>query len=89
VLTSPWQIDGGSLLINAKCDYGTIRVELLGEDDQPLPGYALDDCVPVSADGVSVPVTWKDHADLAGAAGKTARIRFELKNARLYSYRRE
>lgn len=88
VITSPWQIDGGPLLLNAKCDYGTIRVELLGEDDQPLPGYALDDCVPVTADGVSVPVSWKDHSDLSAAVGKTSRIRFELKNARLYSYRR-
>ena len=88
VITSPWEIEGGSLLINAKCDYGTIRVELLGDDDQPLPGYALEDCVPVSADGVSLPVTWENHAELSGAAGKTARLRFELKNARLYSYRR-
>lgn len=88
VITSPWQIDGGSLLINAKCDYGTIRVELLGEDDEPLPGYALDDCIPVSADGISLLVTWKDRADLSAAVGKTARIRFELQNARLYSYRK-
>ncbi|MGE0378132.1 MAG: hypothetical protein AB7I48_28340 [Planctomycetaceae bacterium] len=88
LITTPWATEGGTLLLNAKCDYGEIRVELLGEDDEPLPGFALEDCVPVRADGVNLPVRWKDRSDLTGAAGMTARIHIQLKNARLYSYRR-
>ena len=63
-------------------------MELQDEDEKRLPGYSLEDCVPVTADGLELPVKWKDHSDLSGAAGKTVRIRFQLKNARLYSYRR-
>ena len=67
---------------------GQIRVELMDEDDQPLPGYALEECLPVSGDDTDLQVHWKDKNDLSGAVGKTVRLRFELKNARLYSYRR-
>ncbi|MBI2298085.1 MAG: hypothetical protein HYU66_03890 [Armatimonadetes bacterium] len=86
LVTMPWELEGGDLVLNAKCDYGSIRVELLDAEDHPLPGYALADCVPVSADGTALPVRWTEHADLSGAAGRTVRLRFELRNARLYSY---
>ena len=86
-ITSAWEIDGGQLVLNAKSDYGEICVELLDDEEQPLPGYSLEDCVPVTSDGLDLPVQWKDHQDLAGARGKTVRLRFQLKNARLYSYR--
>lgn len=87
VVTTPWEIDGGELRLNAKCDYGEVRVELLDEQDEPLPGYALSDCLPISADGTSLPVRWQEHPDLQGAAGRTVKLRFTLRNARLYSYR--
>ena len=86
-MTTEWEIDGGQLLLNAKSDYGEIRVELLDVEEKPLPGYSLEDCVPVTADGTDLPVKWKDHSDLSDARGKTARLRFLLRNARLYSYR--
>ena len=86
-VTTRGLIEGGDLVLNAKCDYGEIRVELMDEADHPLPGYSLDDCVPLRADGTALTVHWKEHPDLAGAAGKTVRLRLALKNARLYSYR--
>jgi hypothetical protein len=87
-VTTPWEIEGGRLFLNAKSDYGEIRVELLDMDDKPLPGYSLNDCIPVAGDGMELLVGWKEHPDLTGAAGRTVRLRFHLKNARLYSYRR-
>jgi len=87
VVTTPWAIEGGALLLTAKCDYGEIRVELLDEADQPLPGYSLEECLPVCGDGTDLDVRWKGQADLSGAAGRTVRLRLCLKNARLYSYR--
>ncbi|HUT75166.1 MAG TPA: hypothetical protein VM221_10095 [Armatimonadota bacterium] len=87
VITTRWLIDGGKLVLNAKCDYGEIRVELLDEADQPLPGYSLAECVPVRGDGIALPVSWKHRPDLSGAAGRTVRLRLRLTNARLYSYR--
>jgi len=58
-----------------------------GDDELalPLPGFGLDDCVAVTQDGVDLPVRW-------GLDGRRVlpdqpvRLRFELTNARLYSY---
>ena len=86
-VTTPWEIDGDRLLLNAKSDYGEIRVEVLDLEDRTLPGYSLDECIPVAGDGTELQVRWKEHPDLAGATGRTVRLRFQLKNARLYSYR--
>jgi len=85
VVTTPWEIAGGQLRINAKCDYGEVRVELLDEEDRPLAGYGAEDCVPVSADGGDLPVRWQEQGELP--AGQTVKLRFLLRNARLYSYR--
>lgn len=89
VTTTPWEMDGGELRLNAKCDYGEIRVELLDAEGRPLPGYSLEDCIPVCADGTDLPVRWRQRANLPPANGKPVRLCFHLKNARLYSYRRK
>ena len=77
----------------SRSGWSTIRpvaapVAVLDRDEKPLEGYSLDDCLAVSGDGMDLHVRWKDHADLSAAAGQTVHLRFELKNARLYSYRR-
>jgi hypothetical protein len=86
--TTPFQVDGGTLRLNVKADYGRVLVEVLDERGAPLPGYAREDCDPVEVDGVDVPVTWRERATLAGAAGRPVKLRFHLANARLYAYRR-
>jgi hypothetical protein len=86
--TSPFQVDGGTLRLNVKADYGRVLAEVLDERGAPLPGYAREDCDPVEVDGVDVPVTWRERATLAGAAGRPVKLRFHLANARLYAYRR-
>jgi hypothetical protein len=43
------------------------------------------DCVPLGADKTLQEVTWK-KATLAGVAGKPVKLRFHLKNCRLYAF---
>ena len=85
VMTKPFELAGNALRVNAKCDHGRLRVELLDVDEQSLEGFGLDDCVPLVEDGVDLAVRW-------GMDGRQplprqpVRLRFELTNARLYSY---
>jgi hypothetical protein len=83
----PARLAGKALAVNAKCDYGQIVVELLDDDLEPLPGFAKDDCVPLQADSVEAQIAWKDGRTLAELRERPVRIRFHLRNARLYSYR--
>jgi len=87
VTTKPLHLPSGQLHVNAKCDFGTVKVEVLDAEGNPLPGYALADCNVLHADSVDQPVTWKEKQDLAGVTGSPVRLRFHLTNARLYSFR--
>jgi hypothetical protein len=62
-----------------------VRVELQDAQGQPLPGFALNDCLPLSGDHLAVPVRWNDNPDLGPWQGQTVRVRLVLRSADLYS----
>jgi len=87
ITTRPLLVGGTELAVNVVSDYGQLLVELLDEKDEPIPGYARDDCVPIVTDSVDARVAWKERRSLAALAGRPVKLRFHLANARLYSYR--
>ena len=87
-ITKPLKFSGNKLEINySTAGAGQIRVELLGANGKPLPGYDLDACDPIKGDAISGIVTWQKKADLASLAGETVRLRFVMNEADVYSVR--
>ena len=86
VTTKPFRFDGGRLRVNAKADFGRIRVEVLDEAGTPIEGFESDNCRPLSADKIDGQVEWKNQPTLAPLKGRPIRLRFDLHNARLFSY---
>jgi hypothetical protein len=77
---------GRNLTLNfATSAAGSIRVELQGADDRPLPGFSLAECDELFGDTVDRTVTWADRADVGAFAGKPVRLRMVLCDADLYS----
>ena len=64
---------------------GSIRVELQDSDGDAIEGFTLDDCPPIYGDTPARTVAWKQGPDVSELAGKAVRLRFELKDADLYS----
>jgi len=64
-----------------------LAVEVLDAgSNEPLPGMAREDCLPVHRDGICVPVTWKDKS-LADSGVSRFKLRFWLHGAvRLYAF---
>ena len=85
--TAPFRVDGGTLRLNVKADYGRVLVEVLDEHGAPLPGYAREDCNPVEVDGVDVPVTWRERATLAEPRAGRSSCASTWPTPRLYAYR--
>jgi len=76
-----------SVTINAKTAAdGYVLAELLGTDDQVIPGFSRADCLPFTGDAVRHVLTWKTPALPEGRQGTDTKVRFLLKNADLYSY---
>ena len=85
-VTRPLTLGGDRLFVNVVSDWGALVVEILDERGEPLPRYCRADAVPISADSVAEPVRFKDRRDLSELSGRTVKLRFAMKNARVYSY---
>ena len=74
------------LSVNAQAKGGSIHVEVLSVNGKPLPAFGKEDCVPLTSDGIRQRVRWKTRGSMPGNK-KGIRLRFRLKNAKLYSFR--
>lgn len=80
--TTSVRCNGKALKICADVkDRGSIRTAVVG-----VEGLGVGASVPVTADVTDGAVTWKGGKDLSALIGKRIKIRFELKNATLYSF---
>jgi hypothetical protein len=83
--TVPLRFTGVRLELNIDAGSGGwARVELLDAAGRPIDGYGPSDRL--TANSLRSNVTWKGNADVSRLAGKPVRLRFELNNAKLYSF---
>jgi hypothetical protein len=82
--STPLRTAGGVLELNSDAAQGPIETEVLSPGGDPLPGYTRQDCVRLTGDHLRAPAAWRARRTLP--AGE-CRLRFWLRNARLYSYR--
>ena len=100
IITKPLIFEGDKLVLNVAAK-GSVKVAILnlpgmeisgfnvGLTDAPkkaVRGFGIADCDPIKADSVRHVVTWKGDPDVSNLAGQVVRLRFEIKNAKLYSF---
>jgi len=84
--TRPLVFDGNHLVINADATDGSLAVEIQDAAGSAIDGYALSDCRPLNADAVRHTVRWSGGAALGTLSRQPVRLRFVLKNAKLYAF---
>lgn len=88
LITKPFTFAGGRLSLNfSSSAAGGLRVELQTPEGRPIPGFGLDESAEIFGDSLDRKVTWKSAPNLGELAGKPVRMRVELKDADLYSFR--
>lgn len=92
LVTRPLRFQGRELVVNlegAKHNHGAgrpqVRVELLGVSHEPIEGFLLRESDPVGTTGRHV-MHWQGRTDVSRLAGQPVRLRFSMKNAKLYSF---
>jgi hypothetical protein len=86
--TPPFTFDGDCLEVNAAGSAaGWLQVEVQDPAGNPLPGYTAADANAVLGNRLNHPVTWKDRPTLAGLTGRPVRLRFIMRDIKLYSFR--
>jgi hypothetical protein len=83
VTTKPLRPPLGELRLNAACRFGAVVVEILDEAGNALDGYVSQ---PVQGDATCLPVVFPDGKALRDVSASPVRLRFTLKNARLFSF---
>ena len=62
-------------------------MEIQSVDGEALDGFSLDDCPEIFGDSVNRTIQWNQGSGVTQLAGRTVRLRFELKDADIYSFR--
>jgi hypothetical protein len=87
-VTRPLVFAGNTLTLNCSTSAaGSVRVELQDFQGHPISGYALGDCEEIYGDELARIVSWNNYADVSSLAGRTIRLRLELRDADLFSLR--
>ncbi len=86
VVTKPFKVEHPRVYLNAATwAKGSIRVEALTRDWQPIPGFTAADGVDIQGNALDFPVRWKDRADLHQLSGKEIRLKFYMTDARIHA----
>ena len=80
LITQPVKLTGSPLQLSADAAGGRIRVSVVDAE-----GFDLERCTPITADVTDAPVAWKP-SDLSSLAGRTVRLKFEIRSATLYAF---
>jgi hypothetical protein len=86
LLTKPLAFEAGRLRINAAvAPGGYVKGEVVGDNGRPVAGYGAADCRAFTGDSIEGDLTWDGHTAVPASVPKGTRLRFLLRNARLYS----
>ncbi len=84
--TPKLQFSGSTLNLNVDASAGEGRVEILDERGEIIPGFTAEECDPINKDLVSFKVTWKNKANLDVIQTNKIKLRFQMRNAKLYAF---
>ena len=85
--TPPITFRGDRLELNVETSGGgSIEVELLDDDGLPIPGYSRDEARVINGNSVRMPVSWRKSGDVSRLAGTPVRLRFHMRDCRLYAF---
>lgn len=88
LMTPPMRFAGSRLELNLDTGAGGVaKVEILGANGEPLPGFAMTDADELNGNSVRMAVTWRGgESNVSALAGKEVRLRFRMRAARLYAF---
>jgi hypothetical protein len=86
IITKPFVVRHPRLYLNAATWIkGSIRVEVLTRDWQPISGFTASECREIQGDALDHPVRWSNKPDLGALAGQEIRLKFHMTRARLHA----
>ena len=79
----PVRITGRELVVNAAI-FDSLRVTILDEQDDPIPGYASQI---IRGNDIELPVRWDDGKDWSSVSGLNVKLRFDMHDAEVFGFK--
>ncbi len=86
ITTKPFELEGDTLQVNVDAGSGTFYTEVLNKKGKPIPGFTAKEAIYCDVDALRLKPEWKNNKDLSVLKGKTIRLKFYLRNAKLYAF---
>jgi hypothetical protein len=87
VVTKLLKLDGSKLFVNLDARGGEIQVELVDESGEPIANYSgPHSAIARDVDELRWPAHWQSTDDWSLLRGKNVRLRFKIRNAKLYAF---
>lgn len=95
MVTRPFRFSGNQLRLNMKAMYGKtnsltavcdVKVEILHPDHFPVVGFSFDDADSLTQTGIANQVSWRGNGNLQLLQGEYIKLKFYLKNAKLFAF---
>jgi hypothetical protein len=87
VTTKPFKLEGDTLEVNVDAKGGRFYAEVLDADGKTVPGFAAGQAkVYNDVDELRLKPQWNSNKDLSALKGKTVRLKFYLRDAKLYAF---
>ena len=87
-LTTPLiRFQGKTLELNLDTSAGgSVCVEMLDSNDKPIQGFTAQQATTLNGNSVRMPVVWGEHRDVSRLAGTPIKIRFIMRDCKLYAF---
>jgi hypothetical protein len=87
LVTKPLVFAGNRLQLNVDTSAGGVcRVEIQDKKGTPITGFTLNDAAEINGNYVRVLASWKGNTDVSSLRGKPVKLRFVMRDAKLYSF---
>ena len=84
MVTKPFKLKGANVAVNADVK-GTVRLEVLDENDKPIDGFTTEEAKPIIGDHLRARATWASKSDVNELQGQQIKLKIALEDAQLYS----
>ena len=87
IVTKPFKLVSNHLSINTNAEKGEIQVEILDAEGQAIPGYSGKDAPRTNGiNELAWQPQWKTATSLSALRNQVIRLKFNLRQARLYAF---
>lgn len=83
----PIRCSGSRLELNLDTGAGGLgRVEILDASGEPIPGFTFVEADHLNGNNVRTVVSWRGKSDLSALDGRSVRLHFKMRSAKLYAF---